>query len=263
MTPLLPARDDPRAWMPRWRQLVRAIARVQSEQGERQLLDWLAAPPEPAVLAFANAHAMNSVVRSGDFFRALASADVIVRDGIGMRLLLTLLNQPPGLNLNGTDLIPRIIARHAGQTIALFGTQEPWLARARVQVRELAPGARCVTAHGFLDTVAYVRLAAAHRPRLIVLGMGMPRQEQVAAVLRAALGYPCLIVCGGAILDFMGGKAPRAPLWMRRAGLEWAWRLGREPRRLFERYVVGNPVFIGRALRLAASGLRQGRGTPA
>ena len=118
-----------------------------------------------------------------------------------------LLNQPPGLNLNGTDLIPRILRRYAGRPIALFGTQEPYLGQAESVVAcELAPGSSCVTANGFLDTASYVRLAAAHRPSLIVLGMGMPRQEEVAAMLRAELGFPCLIVCGGAIIDFLGGK---------------------------------------------------------
>jgi exopolysaccharide biosynthesis WecB/TagA/CpsF family protein len=88
----------------------------------------------------------------------------------------------------------------------------------------------------------------------------MPRQEQVAVLLRAALGYPCLIVCGGAILDFLGGKTSRAPVWLRRTGLEWAYRLALEPRRLFSRYVLGNPLFVSRALMLAAQSLRRERG---
>jgi UDP-N-acetyl-D-mannosaminuronic acid transferase (WecB/TagA/CpsF family) len=57
---------------------------------------------------------------------------------------------------------------------------------------------------------AYVQLAREFQPELIVLGMGMPKQEAVAARL-AASGVPCLIVCGGAILDFLGGKVSRAP----------------------------------------------------
>jgi len=108
-----------------------------------------------------------------------------------------------------------------------------------------------------------VRLAAAHRPAIIVLGMGMPRQEEVAGLLRAALGFPCLIICGGAIIDFLGGKTSRAPAWLRRAGLEWAFRLALEPGRLFRRYVIGNPLFIARALKLAAQSLRQERGAAA
>lgn len=244
-------------WQARWRELVQGVVRVHTERGERQLLASLAHPKEPTVLAFVNAHAMNSAAQSRKFFEALMSADIVLRDGAGMAILLRLLNQTPGLNLNGTDLIPKILRLYAGRPIALFGTQDPYLCRARERVtNELAPGSTVLTAHGFLETIDYVHLAARHKPDLIVLGMGMPRQEEVACVLRHAVGYRCLIVCGGAIIDFMGGKTSRAPAWMRRTGLEWAYRLALEPRRLFRRYVVGNPVFLARSLALARRTLR-------
>lgn len=249
MATALPAADD---WRPRWHQLVQGIVRVHTERGEQQLLQSLAHPKEPTVVAFVNAHAMNSAAVSRKFFEAIMSADIVLRDGIGMAILLRLLNQPPGLNLNGTDLIPKILRLYAGRSIALFGTEEPYLRRARERVaNQLAPGSMVLTTHGFGETVDYVHLAAKHKPELIVLGMGMPRQEEVACVLRHAVGYPCLIVCGGAIIDFMGGKISRAPLWMRRTGLEWVYRLALEPQRLFRRYVVGNPLFLARALSLA------------
>jgi hypothetical protein len=243
---------NPGEWMPRWQQLVQGVVRVHTERGEQQLLEVLAHPKEPTVLAFVNAHAMNSAAQSKKFFDAMMAADIVLRDGIGMAILLRLLNQPPGLNLNGTDLIPKILRLYAGRSIALFGTQDPYLRQARQKVmNQLAPASMVLTTHGFLETTDYVHLAAKHRPELIVLGMGMPRQEEVAGVLRAAVGYPCLIVCGGAIIDFMGGKTSRAPAWMRKTGLEWVYRLALEPKRLFHRYVVGNPVFLARAVSMA------------
>ena len=239
-------------WQPRWRELVQGIVRVHSGRGEQQLLESLAHPAEPTVLAFVNAHAMNSAAVSKKFFDALMSADIVLRDGSGMAILLRLLNQSPGLNLNGTDLIPKLLRLYAGRSIALFGTQDPYLRQAREKVTtQLAPGSRVVTPHGYLDVADYVKLAAQHRPELIVLGMGMPKQEEVACTLRAAVGYPCLVVCGGAIIDFMGGKTSRAPGWMRSTGLEWAYRLALEPKRLFHRYVIGNPIFLARAVTLA------------
>ena len=239
-------------WQPRWRELVQGVVRVHTERGEQQLLDTLAHPKEPTVLAFVNAHAMNSAASSRKFYESLLQSDIVLRDGIGMAILLRLLNQAPGLNLNGTDLIPKLLRLYAGRSIALFGTQDPYLRQAREKVmKQLAPGSRVVTTHGYLEIADYVRLAAQHRPDLIVLGMGMPKQEEVACMLRAAVGYPCLIVCGGAIIDFMGGKTSRAPGWMRSTGLEWIYRLALEPKRLFHRYVIGNPVFLARALALA------------
>ncbi|HWI82323.1 WecB/TagA/CpsF family glycosyltransferase [Ramlibacter sp.] len=257
----MPLAVEARGWQGHWQQLVRCLVRIHSDRGERQLLDSLTHPAEATVVAFVNAHAMNSAATSREFFEAVRAADVVLRDGIGMAILLKLLNLEPGLNLNGTDLIPKILRRYAGRPIALFGTEDPYLARAReVVMSTLAPGGPCTTAHGFLDTAAYVRLALEHRPSLIVLGMGMPRQEAVARELRAVVDFPCLIVCGGAIIDFIGGKTSRAPRWMRGAGLEWLFRLALEPKRLFKRYVIGNPLFIARALTLAAGTSRPSRG---
>lgn len=240
-------------WRQRWSLLVEKIERVHTGADEQQLLAFLGQPDKPFMLAFANAHAMNSLAASAPFFDALCSADMVLRDGSGMASLFRLLGMPPGINLNGTDLIPQLLRQFNGRNIALFGTKNPYLLEAQQVVeQEMAPRSKCVAAHGFLDVNAYATLAVRHRPALIVLGMGMPRQEEVAAALRAALDFPCLIVCGGAIIDFLGGKTPRAPAWMRSTGLEWMYRLALEPRRLFQRYVIGNPLFLSRALRLAS-----------
>jgi exopolysaccharide biosynthesis WecB/TagA/CpsF family protein len=193
---------------------------------------------------------MNSVAGAADFYEALVSADTLLRDGSGMATLFSLLGMPPGCNLNGTDFIPRLITQFSGRSMALLGTREPSLSRAASAVAQLAPASQLTLAHGFLPVDDYVHLMQAQPCALIVLGMGMPRQELVACSLRAQLDYPCLIVCGGAIIDFLGGKTARAPAWMRRLGLEWVYRLAQEPGRLFRRYVLGNPLFLARALRL-------------
>jgi len=108
-----------------------------------------------------------------------------------------------------------------------------------------------VVADGFQPDGFYLKLAANARPDLIILGMGMPKQERVAHRLKHGLNYDVAIVCGGAILDFLSGHVPRAPSWMRSTGLEWAYRLSLEPKRLFRRYVIGNPLFLLRSAVLA------------
>lgn len=245
------AQGGSRSWLVRWPLLLAKIHRVQGQDQVRNLMAWFSQPTAPCVLAFANAHALNSAARDRSFFEALMDADVLLRDGSGMATLFRLQGLLPGLNLNGTDLIPALMRRFDGRPTALFGTQDPYLQRAldRIQT-ELMPGSELVRAHGFNTVDFYVALAEAQQSKLIVLGMGMPRQEEVALALREQLAHPCLIVCGGAILDFLGGKTPRAPAWMQRSGTEWMYRLACEPRRLFKRYVVGNPVFVWRALQL-------------
>ncbi|MBS0316217.1 MAG: WecB/TagA/CpsF family glycosyltransferase [Proteobacteria bacterium] len=248
------AASSTEGWQQRWKALLLQVDRVHDDEQEQRLFAQLSHPSRPFVLAFVNAHAMNSIAASASFFDALHAGDAVLRDGSGMSTLFRLFDMAPGRNLNGTDLIPRLIQLFDGRGIALFGTREPFLQRgAQAVTANLAPRSPLVCAHGFMDCSAYLELAGVHRPALIVLGMGMPRQEEVAAALRATLAFPCLIVCGGAIIDFLAGKVPRAPLWIRKIGLEWLFRLGLEPRRLFKRYVIGNPLFLIRALRLVSS----------
>jgi N-acetylglucosaminyldiphosphoundecaprenol N-acetyl-beta-D-mannosaminyltransferase len=250
-------------WRQRWFRLIDKIERVQTSAEERAVLERLSYPARPFVLAFANVHAMNSIVTSTPFFEALYSADIVFRDGSGMAILFKLLRIPPGLNLNGTDLIPKLIQQFNGRGIALFGTQNPYLEQGlKVIAQKLAPQSSYVCGNGFLDIDSYVSMATAHCPALIVLGMGMPRQEEVAAALRSALSFPCLIICGGAIIDFIGGRVPRAPFWMRKVGMEWMFRLVLEPTRLFQRYVIGNPLFLTRALCLGVQRQKCDIGSP-
>jgi len=234
-------------WKTRWCSLIKKITLIDTEAALAQLLQKMSAPNQPQVLAFANAHALNCAADSVEFFEALDSADVILRDGSGMAMLYRMIGIKPGLNLNGTDLIPKIIERFNGEPIALFGTQEPYLSKAAITIGAgIAPNSRLIRKDGFHSEDIYLMLAREEKPKLIVLGMGMPKQEKVAAKL-VALDFPCLIVCGGAIIDFMGGKTRRAPKWMQSIGIEWIYRLAMEPKRLFSRYLIGNPVFLFRS----------------
>ena len=233
-------------WQKRWSTLVGKLEVVEDATAAQRLLDRLSAPEAATVLGFVNAHAMNLVVRDGACHQALSAADVLLRDGSGMAILYRRLGLEPGLNMNGTDFIPRLLAAYRGRRVAFWGTRQPYLDQA-VQRSVAMFGVVPVSVHdGFASVDTYLQLAREQQPELIVLGMGMPRQEVVAARL-AATGGPCLIVCGGAILDFLGGKVSRAPEWLRRLGGEWLYRLLREPKRLFMRYVVGNPLFLVRA----------------
>ena len=244
--------DRKNGWRERWLKLVQNIERLDLPGDRFSLLVRLSNPDKPSILAFVNAHAMNLIVNSDSFFESICAADTVLRDGSGMETLFYQLNIQPGLNLNGTDLIPDVINQFNGRCIALFGTRNPYLANgAKFISNNLAPQSKYIMADGFLECNAYISMACEYHPALIVLGMGMPQQEKLAIALRSNLDFPCLIVCGGAIIDFFGGKTERAPLWIRRAGMEWLYRLRMEPRRLFKRYVIGNLVFLMRVIILS------------
>jgi exopolysaccharide biosynthesis WecB/TagA/CpsF family protein len=80
--------------------------------------------------------------------------------------------------------------------------------------------------------------------------MGMPKQELLSVLIKENLDFPCLVINGGAIIDYYGNKVTRAPKWMRVNGLEWLYRFGLEPRRMFKRYMIGNILFLKRVREL-------------
>ena len=85
------------------------------------------------------------------------------------------------------------------------------------------------------------------RPDILLVAMGVPRQERWIAEHLSE--KHCTVALGvGALLDFMSGTIPRAPLRLRRLGLEWLFRLLVEPMRLWRRYLIGNPLFLMRVL---------------
>ena len=232
--------------------LIRKICCIPNEETLSALFSALE-PQEilkPVRIAFVNAHAVNICHIHQEFMRDLIESDYVFRDGSGMKILFKLLGKDAGLNLNGTDLIPRVMEIYDGKNAALLGTDEIYLQKAAVTVveRGLDP---VLLMDGFREDSEYLKAVRDRRPFLIILGMGMPKQERVASLLARNLDYPCVIICGGAILDFMAGKVSRAPLIFRRTGMEWLYRLGCEPRRLFVRYAIGNFLFLLRSLRLA------------
>lgn len=201
---------------------------------------------EVSVVSFLNAHAANMSCHDIEFFDCLSSSSLLLRDGVGVEILLKRLNLPPKDNLNGTDLIPEIleIAKKKESRVAIFGTSEKTIERTKSLLLEQGVNVVC-SLHGFAKQEEYLRICQNLSPDLIILGMGMPKQEKLAKAMIGSLSSG-VIVNGGAIFDFMAGSVKRAPKWIQTLKLEWAFRLLQEPRRLFKRYVIGNVVFLWR-----------------
>ena len=81
------------------------------------------------------------------------------------------------------------------------------------------------------------------KPDVVWVGIGVPKQEKWMAALRDRIDAPVLVGVGAAF-DFHAGLVPQAPAWMQSAGLEWLFRLSKEPRRLWKRYLTYNPRFV-------------------
>lgn len=229
------------------RTLLSRLVSVEDLASRHALLRRLAEPRATFVVDFVNAHAINMCAHDTSIFESFLAADLLLRDGVGAAIACRTYGMPSGEDMNGTDLIPELLRLLPPKRVALYGTREPWLSHAVTAVSSM--GHEVVDAqHGFHERTAYTKRVATSRPDVIVLGMGIPKQELVALDLRTDPTLKALVLNGGAILDFLGGRFPRAPGFIRRARLEWLFRLKNEPRRLLRRYTVDVAAFLLRIL---------------
>lgn len=200
-----------------------------------------------------NVHGANVAADDPAFASLLREAEVCYCDGAGIVLGARLAGQHIPTRMTAADWLEELLAdlaRH-GRT-AFFLAGEPGVAeRALQRFDRTVPGHSVVGVHhGYvLRDAALERRVIDEinrlRPDVLFVGMGMPLQERWIAEHRGELNVGAAWALG-ATLDYLTGKLPRSPDWMNRLGLEWLFRLGAEPRRLFGRYVVGNPRFLAR-----------------
>lgn len=215
-------------------------------------------------VGFLNAHNANVACNDADFARALSSFFVLP-DGIGVDIGAKWLHgRPFPANLNGTDFVPALIAAiKRPMTVALLGATRENAGGAAEQLAQLAPRHQYVVVHDGYFTAEQEPGIIAHleelRPDILLVAMGVPRQE--LWIDRNLTEAHCTMpIAVGALLDFLSGAVPRAPLWVRRARMEWIYRMWIEPSRLWRRYIVGNPLFLIRVVRQKLGGARRTAG---
>jgi exopolysaccharide biosynthesis WecB/TagA/CpsF family protein len=187
---------------------------------------------------------------------------LVLPDGVGVDMAAKLLyGEPFPSNLNGTDFVPHfIISTPEPIKVALLGATRRNAEAALKNLARLAPQHQVELIHdGFFskeEEPAVLARIAEFRPDVLLVAMGVPRQELwIASKMTPA--HCTLPIAVGALLDFLSGAVPRAPLWVRRWRLEWVFRLLVEPGRLWRRYIVGNPVFLFRVLRQKFAGRKR------
>lgn len=218
-----------------------------------QTVDRLAADGSRQMLAYVNAHTLNLVVRDQELRAALSRSALVMNDGLGVSLAARMRGERFPENLNGSDFTVQLLELAAtnGWGAFLLGGDPGVAETAADRLGERIEGLRVVgTCHGFTGEsddllVQRVRDVSA---QMLIVAFGSPRQETWIDHNLEATG--ALVGVGvGAFLDFSAGKVVRAPRWMNVLGIEWCFRLLQEPRRLWRRYIVGNPLFLFRAWR--------------
>lgn len=212
-------------------------------------------------VSFVNPACVNIAASERGYRRALARADLVLPDGIGIKIGSDMLGTPLKQNVNGTDLFPRMCEMFGvrGTKVFLLGGQ-PGVAEGVGQViQKNWPGAQVVgTRDGFFtlaqegEVVAQVRDSGAE---VLLVARGVPMQDIFIDRHLDMFGVRIAMGVGG-LFDFVSGRIPRAPQWMRDIGLEWFFRLMQEPGRMWRRYLVGNFTFLLR-VGLQRLGLRR------
>lgn len=149
----------------------------------------------------------------------------------------------------GADILACLLDRHLheGDAITIIGLAPQGMARLRLRLPGIRFAHHCPPmglADGQPEFAEALAFARAHPARFTLIALGSPLQERFAGQLAADGGHAGVGLCIGAALDFWTGLRTRAPGWMRRAGLEWAWRLASEPRRLAGRYLRDDPAIL-------------------
>jgi len=183
--------------------------------------------------------------------RAVNSADRVTPDGMSLVWALRRLGVPGATRVYGPTLLPVVCARAEarGIPIGLYGSVPEVLGALQTELRRrfpqllipfaFSPPFRALEPAEERSVREAISLSGV---RILFVGLGCPKQERWMASQRGALA--CVLVGVGAAFDFLAGEKPQAPAWMQHHGLEWLFRLGSEPRRLWRRYLVGNSRFL-------------------
>jgi N-acetylglucosaminyldiphosphoundecaprenol N-acetyl-beta-D-mannosaminyltransferase len=225
-------------------------------QGVMDRISGWAARRESRCVCCANVHSVVTAARDADFKDALAVADMTTADGAPIAWMLRRLGFPHQERINGPDLMWKYCAAAAtnGSSIFLYGSSAETLAVLQNRLLAAFPGL------GILGTLSppyrpltpeedlhIVNTINASDAGVVFVSLGCPKQELWMAGHRGRIR--AVMIGVGAAFDYHGGTLRRAPVWIRNAGLEWLYRLGAEPRRLWKRYLVTNTLFVLGAIR--------------
>jgi N-acetylglucosaminyldiphosphoundecaprenol N-acetyl-beta-D-mannosaminyltransferase len=206
----------------------------------------------------ANAHCLNLCYEDSALRRFFNAADVVICDGTGVKLAARLLGGRIPERITYADWAPRLAAFAADEGFSLFflGARPGVAETAARSLKERHPKLRISgVRHGYFDrspgspqNEAVVREINAVAPDILLVGLGMPLQEYwlMENLRRLDVGAA---LTGGAVFDYVSGRLGPRPSLLTDNGFEWLARLFAEPRRLWRRYLLGNPLFVWRVLR--------------
>ncbi|MCA9473786.1 MAG: WecB/TagA/CpsF family glycosyltransferase [Nitrospirales bacterium] len=207
----------------------------------------------PVVFACANPHSLTTAQSDTSFRDALNEADIVVPDGVGISLLAKVCGISLGPRITGADYffgILNALSQLGSGKIYFFGSSSTVLELIAQRFKEDFPSLKICGLQsppfgmwGDEDNAHMIEAINEAKPDVLWVGMTAPKQEKWVSANRHKLNVP-VIGSIGAVFDFYARTFPRAPQWMCKAGLEWLYRLLREPRRMWKRNFLSTPHFV-------------------
>jgi N-acetylglucosaminyldiphosphoundecaprenol N-acetyl-beta-D-mannosaminyltransferase len=222
----------------------------------RGMLDWIdatVAERERGYVCVCNVHTVMASAEDPELRAALLGSSVNVPDGQPLVWAINALGHPLPGRVYGPELMSRACQRAAltGRRFYLYGGRNQGaLVQLALNLRQRYPGVKIVGGYSpphrpltAEEQDAIAREINDSGAEVVWVGIGVPKQEKWMARMRPHLEAPVLVGVGAAF-DFHAGLVPQAPYLLQEAGLEWAYRLAHEPRRLWRRYTRYNPRFL-------------------
>ena len=227
-----------------------AIDALSWEDALTRITLW-AARGESRYVCACNAHSLVTADIDPSFRDVINNADMALADGMPIAWSLGKLGFPEQERISGPDLMWRLCERTAacGLKVFLYGSMPRTLSRLQTNLKAHFPRLQIVGAasppyrlQSEEEDRAAIELINASGAAIVFIGLGCPKQERWMAQHRGAIR--AVMIGVGAAFDYHAGTLKRAPFWMQRRGLEWLYRLLREPKRLWRRYLKTNTVFM-------------------
>ncbi|MGU8248262.1 WecB/TagA/CpsF family glycosyltransferase [Clostridium perfringens] len=188
-----------------------------------------------------------------EFQNVYKNADLILTDGMPLIWISKMKGNPIKEKISGSDFFPKLCERAAekGYSLFLLGAAEGVAAKAAENLKEKYKGLNIVgtysPSYGFEkkdnEIEKIIKMINEVNPDILAVGLGAPKQEKFIYKYREELNVPISLAIGASI-DFEAGNISRAPKWMQNYGLEWFYRLCKEPKRMFKRYIVDDLKII-------------------
>lgn len=214
------------------------------------VFDWIRAPQRQSHhIITVNVAILMMAREDAKLARAIENADLVVVDGKPLVWTARWLRSPVPEKVSGVDLMKRLLeaGNERGLSIFLLGTTQQRLEVLERVIRAKYPNVKIAgSRNGYFkqpDWPDVTRQIRESKADLLLVGMPAPFKEIWCEEHRAEIDTPVMLGVGGAF-DVMAGFVPRAPRVMQEAGLEWAWRLAMEPKKLWKRYLVTNSSFL-------------------